>query len=177
MESPTELRSAHSSEDPLLNEVLTVWRRQLGHDDFTPHDDFSSIGGNSIDAIQVIADLQSRGHRVSAAAFLAEPTTVALATRLRAGAAGEGPGTTDRPVVPFPAEDTALSPAQEWFFRQHFSQPDQWNQALLLDADLRDHGDQPHQHPDRAGPPRSGTPRDRRAPDRGGTHPRPGRRS
>ncbi|WP_328680828.1 amino acid adenylation domain-containing protein [Streptomyces sp. NBC_00322] len=134
-ESPTERRSAHSAEDPLLDEVLTAWRRQLGHDDFTPHDDFSSVGGNSIDAIQVIADLQSRGHRVSAAAFLAEPTAAALATRLRAGAAGEGPGTTDRPVVPFLAEDTALSPAQAWFFRQHFAQPDQWNQALLLDAD------------------------------------------
>lgn len=135
-ESPTEGRRGRcSSEDPLLDEVLTAWRRQLGHDDFTPHDDFSSVGGNSIDAIQVIADLQSRGHRVSAAAFLAEPTAAALATLLRAGAAGEGPSTTDRPVVTFVAEDTALSPAQEWFFRQHFSQPDQWNQALLLDAD------------------------------------------
>ncbi|MFE5812744.1 amino acid adenylation domain-containing protein [Streptomyces sp. NPDC056479] len=143
-DSPTERRNAHCSEDqlghldppdPLLDEVLTAWRRQLGHDDFTPYDDFSSVGGNSIDAIQVIADLQSRGHRVSAAAFLAEPTAAALATRLRAGAAGEGPETTDPPVVPFPAEDTALSLAQEWFFRQHFAQPDQWNQALLLDAD------------------------------------------
>ncbi|BBJ46887.1 hypothetical protein SSPO_096050 [Streptomyces antimycoticus] len=134
-ESPTERLTARSSEDPLLEEVLTAWRRQLGHGDFTPHDDFSSVGGNSIDAIQVIADLQSRGHRVSAAAFLAEPTAAALTTRLRAGAAGEGTETTERPVVPFPAEDTALSPAQEWFFRQRFAQPDQWNQALLLDAD------------------------------------------
>ncbi|MFE3828879.1 amino acid adenylation domain-containing protein [Streptomyces sp. NPDC059092] len=134
-ESPGERRSAPSAQDPLLDEVLTAWRRQLGHDDFTPYDDFSSVGGNSIDAIQVIADLQSRGHRVSAAAFLAEPTAAALATRLRAGAAGGGPATTDRPVVAFQAEDTALSPAQDWFFRQHFAQPDQWNQAVLLDAD------------------------------------------
>ncbi|MFE1173092.1 amino acid adenylation domain-containing protein [Streptomyces sp. NPDC058773] len=134
-DGPTERRSTPASEDPLLDEVLTAWRRQLGHDDFTPHDDFSSAGGNSIDAIQVIADLQSRGHRVSAAGFLAEPTAAALAARLRAGAAGEGPEATDRPVVPVPAGDTALSPAQEWFFRQHFPQPDQWNQALLLDAD------------------------------------------
>ncbi|MFG1664107.1 amino acid adenylation domain-containing protein [Streptomyces sp. Y7] len=134
-DSPTGRRSPHSTQDPLLDEVLTAWRRQLGHDDFTPHDDFSSVGGNSIDAIQVIADLQSRGHRVSAAVFLAEPTAAALAIRLRAGAAGESPEAADRPAAPILAEDTALSPAQEWFFRQHFAQPDQWNQALLLDAD------------------------------------------
>ncbi|MFE4574402.1 amino acid adenylation domain-containing protein [Streptomyces chartreusis] len=134
-ETAGERPTPRSSEDPLLDEVLTAWRRQLGHDDFTPYDDFSSVGGNSIDAIQVIADLQSRGHRISAAAFLAEPTAVALTTCLRASAAGEVPETTDRPGAPIPAEDTALSPAQEWFFRQHFAQPDQWNQALLLDAD------------------------------------------
>lgn len=134
-ESAAGRTSPRSSEDPLLDEVLTVWRRQLGHDDFTPYDDFSSAGGNSIDAIQVIADLQSRGHRVSAAAFLAEPTAAALATRLRAGAMAEAIETTDRPAVLVPADDTALSPAQEWFFRQRFPQPDQWNQAVLLDAD------------------------------------------
>ncbi|MCS0639794.1 amino acid adenylation domain-containing protein [Streptomyces sp. LP05-1] len=128
-------RGARADDDPLLAEVLAAWRRQLGHDDFGLDDDFTTIGGNSIDAIQVIADLQSRGHQVSAAAFLAEPTAAALATRLRAGAAGEVPGAADRPTGPFPAEDTALSPAQEWFFRQRFAQPDQWNQALLLDAD------------------------------------------
>ncbi|WNV87133.1 amino acid adenylation domain-containing protein [Umezawaea sp. Da 62-37] len=132
-ESPAERPGEHSSGDPLLDEVLKAWRRQLGHDHFTPFDDFASVGGNSIDAIQVIADLQSRGHRVSAAAFLADPTAAALAARLRAGAAGEGAAY--RPVVPFRAEDTALSPAQEWFFRQRFAQPDHWNQALLLDAD------------------------------------------
>ncbi|MFG3055754.1 amino acid adenylation domain-containing protein [Kitasatospora sp. NPDC048239] len=125
---------ARATDDPLLAEVCEAWRRQLGHDDFGVHDDFTLVGGNSIDAIQVIADLQARGHRVSAAGFLAEPTAAALAARLRAGrdAAEPGPGSDREPV---PADDTALSPAQEWFFRQGFAQPDQWNQALLLDTD------------------------------------------
>ncbi|MBP0452920.1 amino acid adenylation domain-containing protein [Kitasatospora sp. RG8] len=124
---------ARATDDPLLAEVCEAWRRQLGHDDFGIHDDFTLAGGNSIDAIQVIADLQAQGHRVSAAAFLAEPTAAALAARLRAGRS-------DRPAghpaaTPAETDDTALSPAQAWFFRQEFAQPDQWNQALLLDTD------------------------------------------
>ncbi|MEV7803581.1 amino acid adenylation domain-containing protein [Microbispora sp. NPDC088329] len=127
--------------DPILAEVCAVWRRHLGHGDFGVDDDFTRIGGSSIDAIQVIADLQVRGYRISAAAFLAEPTPAALAARIAAGAQarepdGERDGERDGPgAVPLPDDAAVLSPAQEWFFRQDFAQPDQWNQALLLDVD------------------------------------------
>ncbi|MEU9197835.1 amino acid adenylation domain-containing protein [Streptomyces hundungensis] len=124
---------AHDVDDPVLAEVLAVWRRHLGHGEFGPLDDFRLVGGSSIDAIQVIADLQARGHQVSAAAFLAEPTASALAARITAGAASEQrPG----PEAAGPRDDDrALSPAQHWFFRQDFTEPDHWNQALLLDID------------------------------------------
>ncbi|MDT8916012.1 AMP-binding protein [Amycolatopsis sp. PS_44_ISF1] len=116
--------------DPLLAEVLAVWRRHLGHGDFGAHDDFLDIGGTSIDAIGVIADLQARGYEMSAAAFLAAPTAAALVTRLRSGAAEPR-----RLRSELPSDDKAFSPAQEWFFRQDFAQPGHWNQALLLDVD------------------------------------------
>jgi amino acid adenylation domain-containing protein/thioester reductase-like protein len=120
-------------DDPVLAEVHAVWRWHLGHGDFGIHDEFDRAGGSSIDAIQIVADLQARGHAISAAAFLAEPTVAALAARLKSGPA---PGTRDRPAARLPvADDSALSPAQEWFFRQDFAQPDHWNQALLLDLD------------------------------------------
>ncbi|MFF7364597.1 amino acid adenylation domain-containing protein [Streptomyces sp. NPDC008125] len=122
-------------DDPVLSEVLAAWRRHLGHGDFGVHDDFTLVGGSSIGAIQIIADLQAKGHQVSAAAFFAAPTVAALAARVAAGAetartphAGTGGGVTVE-------DDTALSPAQQWFFRNEFAQPDQWNQALLLDVD------------------------------------------
>ncbi|MGW0535258.1 amino acid adenylation domain-containing protein [Streptomyces sp. NPDC003032] len=123
----------HDVDDPVLAEVLAVWRRHLGHGEFGPHDDFRLVGGSSIDAIQVIADLQARGHQVSAAAFLAEPTAAALAARITAGGATEqrpGPGAAGPRD-----DDRTLSPAQRWFFQQDFTEPDQWNQALLLDVD------------------------------------------
>ncbi|MGE7388626.1 amino acid adenylation domain-containing protein [Streptomyces sp. NPDC004126] len=122
-------------DDPVLTGVLAAWRRHLGHGDFGVHDDFFLAGGNSIDAIQVVADLQAKGHQVSAAAFFAEPTVAALAARIGEGAGTERtspPGARNGTVV---EDETALSPAQRWFFRNEFAQPDQWNQALLLDID------------------------------------------
>ncbi|MEU8975213.1 amino acid adenylation domain-containing protein [Streptomyces monashensis] len=123
----------HDVDDPVLAEVLAAWRRHLGHGDFGIHDNFTLVGGSSIDAIQVIADLQAKGHHLSAGAFLAEPTAAALADRITAGAAAERhPRAGAHTPV---SDDTALSPAQHWFFRQEFAQPDQWNQALLLNID------------------------------------------
>ncbi|MFE7637643.1 amino acid adenylation domain-containing protein [Kitasatospora sp. NPDC057518] len=119
--------------DPVLADVLASWQRHLGHGDFAVDQDFDQAGGSSIDAIQVIADLQAKGYRVSAAAFLAEPTAAALATRLREDRGGDDHGRASAARVV--ADDRALSPAQTWFFRQEFAQPDQWNQALLLETD------------------------------------------
>jgi amino acid adenylation domain-containing protein/thioester reductase-like protein len=120
-------------DDPILAEVHAVWRRHLGRGDFGIHDEFDRAGGSSIDAIQIVADLQARGHAISSAAFLAGPTVAALAARLKSGSAA---GAHDKPADRVPvADDSALSPAQQWFFRQDFAQPDHWNQALLLDLD------------------------------------------
>ncbi|GIF84339.1 non-ribosomal peptide synthetase [Catellatospora bangladeshensis] len=118
--------------DPVLADVRAAWQRALGHQAFGADDDFTAAGGNSIDAITVIGNLQALGYHVSAAAFLAAPTPAALAARLRAAAHRDAPG----PARPPAADDgTALSPAQSWFFAQDFAQPDRWNQALLLDID------------------------------------------
>lgn len=123
----------HDVADPVLADVLAAWRRHLGHGDFGVDDDFTHVGGSSIDAIQVIADLQAKGHQVSAAAFLAEPTPAALAGRIARGAGAEAHARASGRTLH--DDPTALSAAQRWFFQQEFVQPDQWNQALLLDID------------------------------------------
>ncbi|MER8257408.1 amino acid adenylation domain-containing protein [Streptomyces albidoflavus] len=119
--------------DPLVAEVAHAWERALGHRAFGPDDAFHEAGGTSIDAIQVIAHLQAGGHQVAAARFLAEPTVSALARLIADGTAGSAlaPGGPARPVE---EDDTALSPAQQWFFERDFAAPDHWNQALLLDV-------------------------------------------
>jgi amino acid adenylation domain-containing protein/thioester reductase-like protein len=128
---PDAAQPAHTfSQDPLVREVTAAWEQTLGHRRFGPHDDFAAAGGTSVDAIQVIARLQAAGHRVTAARFLAEPTVAALARSL---ADHDTPASEDTPAPQ--ADDSALSPAQDWFFAQRFAQPDRWNQALLLDVD------------------------------------------
>ncbi|MER5950162.1 amino acid adenylation domain-containing protein [Streptomyces sp. NPDC001904] len=123
----------HDVADPVLADVLAAWRRHLGHGDFGVDDNFTNVGGSSIDAIQVIADLQAKGHQVSASAFLAEPTPVALAEHIARGVGADARARATGRALP---DDSAvLSPAQHWFFRQEFALPDQWNQALLLDVD------------------------------------------
>ncbi|MGC4864785.1 amino acid adenylation domain-containing protein [Micromonospora sp. DT53] len=118
------------ADDPVLADVVAAWRSALGHDAFGIDDDFGTVGGSSIDAIGVIANLQVQGYPVTTAAFLAAPTVTALANRLRVGETDAGPA---GPTTP-PDDGTALSPAQAWFFGQDFRQPDHWSQALLLEV-------------------------------------------
>lgn len=134
LERRAEERSgpAPETDDPVLADVIAAWQRHLGHGEFGVHDLFDRVGGNSLDAIQVVADLQAKGYAVSATTFMAEPSVGALAARLRTGqAAGEPAWAVDA----LPTDDSALSPSQQWFFRQGFAQPDHWNQMLLLDLD------------------------------------------
>ncbi|WIM99829.1 amino acid adenylation domain-containing protein [Actinoplanes oblitus] len=123
--------SGPATSDPILADVTAAWRGALGHEAFGPDDDFAAAGGTSIDAIAVIAQLQVQGYPVSTAAFLAAPTVTGLAAVLRDGGADDGRGDPDGPAD----DGLALSPAQSWFFRQDFQQPDHWNQALLLRVD------------------------------------------
>ncbi|SDS41462.1 AMP-binding protein [Actinoplanes derwentensis] len=121
--------SERNNGDPVLADVRAVWRRYLGHDAFGNDDDFSAIGGSSLDAIQVIGDLQNLGYRVSASVFFGNATPAALAAEMAITADGETDAALHGPAV----SGTVLSPAQQWFFAQRFAQPDRWNQAILLD--------------------------------------------
>ncbi|UYM23920.1 condensation domain-containing protein [Streptomyces albus] len=126
--------AAFSTGDPLVADVAHAWERALGHRGFGPDDAFHEVGGTSIDAIQVIAHLQGRrppgGRR-------------ALPRRtdgLRAGPAHRGRHRRERPRTGRARAAGAEGgrhralPAQQWFFERDFTEPDHWNQALLLDV-------------------------------------------
>src|SRR5262249_33233188 len=65
--------------DPVRAEIAAIWARCLRHDRFTAQDSFFDVGGDSLDAIMVISELQARGYRMSSRAFLERPTIEALA--------------------------------------------------------------------------------------------------
>lgn len=125
-------RLAPETNDPVRADIIGAWRRYLGHSDFGVHDKFDMVGGSSLDAIQVVGELQAKGYALSATTFLAEPSIAALADRIRTG---QVRGELEPEVATQPTDDSALSPSQQWFFRQRFRQPNYWNQALLLSVD------------------------------------------
>lgn len=119
------------------DQVRAVWRRYLGAVAVDPDTDFFDAGGSSLDAIQVIADLQGLGHPVTARSFLAAPTIRALSAALVGGAdivstepARSAPG----------AFSGHFSAAQQAFLDADFAEPNYWNQAILLQTPSVDPG-------------------------------------
>lgn len=71
----------------LEHEIHAIWRRVLGHDEFGPDDDFFDVGGDSLLATWVVAELaQSRGRPVELSVMLRDSTVRGL-TRALAGQA------------------------------------------------------------------------------------------
>jgi amino acid adenylation domain-containing protein len=122
---------SHARKD-LLTQILKIWRDRLLAREVTPTDDFFSLGGNSIDAILMVSDLQRRGYSISAHEFFTRPTPAALVDLI------ENAGRrSDLPNTAVPSRDSSiLGPAQQWFFRQHFPSPNHWNQALLFESSV-----------------------------------------
>jgi amino acid adenylation domain-containing protein len=127
-----EATDGRAEEDALGADIRGIWAAYLHHDAFDADESFFELGGDSLDAIQVIADLQLKGHAVTTNAFLARPTLNGLREAI-ARQAG-------RPADPLPElrhEARLLSPAQDFFFRQALADPDHCNQALLLECGER----------------------------------------
>jgi amino acid adenylation domain-containing protein/thioester reductase-like protein len=130
--SPTSTASEPTWDETRMAEIASVWARRLGRTDFGPNDNFFDLGGDSLAAIEVIAELQVKGYDVSARAFRDRPTIRTLATaparRDSQGAASRASGSRHR---------RTLAPAQSWFFAHRFANPHHWNQAVLLEATRR----------------------------------------
>ncbi len=75
---------------PSLTELITgVWVRVLGHDEFAVDDDFFDVGGDSLLATWVVAELgQALGRPVELSAFLEYSTVEDLAAALATVASG-----------------------------------------------------------------------------------------
>ncbi|WP_437644111.1 amino acid adenylation domain-containing protein [Sorangium sp. So ce362] len=115
---------------PLGQEVRALWQRALQVDSFGDDDDFFDLGGDSLDAIQIIAELQVKGHAVTAHSFLKSPTVSGLLQAIRDGARALLPRSGKQAA----GESRSFSAAQDFFFRQQLAAPDHYNQAVLLEC-------------------------------------------
>jgi amino acid adenylation domain-containing protein/thioester reductase-like protein len=118
--------------DPILNDVIHTWRSRLVVRDLAVADNFFDLGGNSIDAIMMVSDLQCKGYNLSATQFLQNPTVEALVELIRSGASC---AVSVQSSPPRHASDL-LGPAQNWLLRRDLSDLDYWNQALAFDCSI-----------------------------------------
>ena len=131
VKSESAERGVYAS-DRVLNDVVEIWRERLLVRELTPADDFFALGGNSIDAILMISDLQRKGYTLSATQFLQAPTIEALVELIQSGARRD----VSAQSTPPRHDSDLLGPAQAWLFRRHFCDPDYWNQSLAFDCSV-----------------------------------------
>ncbi len=120
-------------ENDLERLLAGIWGEVLGTDGIGPHDNFFSLGGDSILSIQVAARAARAGIVLTADQVFTHQTVAELA---RVAGGGRAARPAPRPA-PLPAPRTGpvpLTPIQHWMFEQDLPDPQHWNQAVLLET-------------------------------------------
>ncbi len=111
--------------------LWSIWTELLGRPQIGVHDNFFSLGGDSIIALQAIAKAQQQGLQLSPRDFFQHPTISALAA-----VAESNPAATKSRIKIDSSQELVvpLSPIQRWFFGLNLNHPEHWNQSLLLEV-------------------------------------------
>ncbi|WP_165778853.1 AMP-binding protein [Leptospira perolatii] len=126
--------SEAKTDQDLISEISRIWKQCLGRGGFHADSDFfQDLGASSLDAIQVISELQARGHKISTNDFLSNPTVHGLILKLKTADRDELQQIPSQRLL----KSNILSPSQKWFFGQKFSDPNRWNQSLLLEINSK----------------------------------------
>ncbi|MCK5197924.1 MAG: amino acid adenylation domain-containing protein [Spirochaetales bacterium] len=107
-------------------ELLTarIWCEILGIEQIGTTDNFFSLGGDSIKAIQIAAELQKEGYKLEIPDLYEKPVIGTLVESIRPIV---------RVIDQAPVEGEApLLPIQKWFFDSDFADPGHWNQSITL---------------------------------------------
>lgn len=107
--------------------LLDIWQEVLAAPSIGIHDDFLTLGGDSIQAMQIVARAHRWGLDLVPGELFSAPTVAELARQARRNRAT--PQVMDDLSGPIP-----LTPIQHWFASQRLSKPEHWNQAVLLET-------------------------------------------
>src|SRR6266508_1357144 len=111
-----------------VEEVMAgIWRQVLGVERVGIHDNFFELGGDSILSIQIIARARQAGLDLTPKHIFQHQTIAQLAQVITA--ASEQRALTDQAPV---SGELPLTPIQQWFFAQQPTEPDHYNQSVLL---------------------------------------------
>ncbi|MEU0760887.1 amino acid adenylation domain-containing protein [Streptomyces microflavus] len=123
---------------PQANELRRIWAELLGFDTFGADDNFFSLGGDSIQVIQMTNRLRSAGYRVSAKEVFENQSVRRLAALMVPRSSPSSPDAPDSSVNTVERAGTAdLAPVHAWFFDTLGDDDwhDHWNLPLVLDLD------------------------------------------
>lgn len=111
--------------------IKNVWEQVLAMPAIGIHDNFFSLGGDSIKGIRVIALMQQHGINTSIARLFENPTVAGLALvaestlRCTNNLIDQGPVT----------GEILLNPVQRWFFKHHRADVDYFNHSMWISVD------------------------------------------
>ncbi|MFL6125110.1 condensation domain-containing protein, partial [Actinophytocola sp.] len=108
--------------------IAEIWARVLGLDQVGAHDDFFDLGGDSIVAIQIVAEARRIGVPVTLPRVFQHRTVARLAQAIAADTAA--PMLADQHAV---SGAVALTPILRWFTERPIHH-DHYNQSVLLDC-------------------------------------------
>ncbi|XVS67309.1 non-ribosomal peptide synthase/polyketide synthase [Actinosynnema sp. CA-299493] len=113
---------------PVQEALAAVWADVLGVPKVGAHDNFFSLGGDSILSMQVVARSRQGGHRFATRDLFVHQTVASLAPHVTV----EDASSADRaPVV----GDVPLTPIQHWFLNSRRRSPHHFNQSHLVELD------------------------------------------
>ncbi|WP_121605185.1 non-ribosomal peptide synthetase [Virgibacillus sp. Bac332] len=104
--------------------LLKVWEEILGIKGISVHDRFFTIGGDSIKAIQISTKLKSLGYDLKVKTIFEHPTIQKLGGKLSVINKE-----LNQEIV---TGEVPMTPIQEWFFEQDFTDKHHFNQSALL---------------------------------------------
>jgi amino acid adenylation domain-containing protein/non-ribosomal peptide synthase protein (TIGR01720 family)/FkbM family methyltransferase len=116
-----------TNENELL--IATTWAKVIGKEKIGIHENFFSLGGDSIKAIQIAAILNKEGLKVEIKDIFEAPTILELAKIVKPVSMYAEQG----PVV----GTVPLTPIQLEFFKSDLIRPEHFNQAILLSFSQR----------------------------------------
>lgn len=111
----------------LQKRLVEIWEEVLQVPKIGIDDHFFSLGGDSIKAIQIAAQLQQSGQKIAVNDLIEHPTIRELTPYVKPVEENVEPEEIAG-VVP-------LTPIQQWFFDQKFSAKHHWNQAVMIPSD------------------------------------------
>ncbi|MBI5032176.1 MAG: amino acid adenylation domain-containing protein [Chloroflexi bacterium] len=127
-QSRANLHSEYIAPRTRAEEILAnIWAQILGVPRVGIHDDFFELGGDSILVIQIIARANQAGLVLTPKQLFQYPTVAQLAQVV-----GTARPTQVRVEQGSVTGDVPLTPIHHWFFDLNLSDPNHWNQSLML---------------------------------------------